>query len=47
MSSYQGCRDGFVKAFRSVYYTINWYISVFGGTDVTNANFLTYITNIT
>lgn len=47
MTSYSGCRDGFVKAFRSMYYTINWYVSVFGGTDVSNANFFKYVTNIT
>lgn len=47
MTSYTPCRDGFVKAFRSVYYTINWYVSVFGGTDVSNANFFKYVTNIT
>jgi hypothetical protein len=47
MTSYTGCRDGFVKAFRSIYYTINWYTQVFGGTDVSNANFFNYITNVT
>ena len=26
---------------------MNWYVSVFGGTDVSNANFFKYITNIT
>jgi hypothetical protein len=36
-----------VKAFRSIYYTINWYTDVFDGTDVSNANFFKYITNIT
>lgn len=44
MASYTGCRDGFIKAFRSVYYTVNWYT---GGPDTTNAGFLTYVSNVT
>jgi len=44
MTSYPGCRDGFINTFRSVYYTINWYTS---GPDTTNAGFFKYVTNIT
>ena len=47
ISDYPGCRAGFEKSFKSLYYTIKWYTTVFGGTDVSNANFLTHINNIT